>query len=360
MRKRAEKQRAFVFITAIIMTTVLMVAVWEFTYVVSQNMRLSYNLVKELQALSIARAAFRGGLAVLKADDPNEDGLHDTWRKLLPPFLPLGIGTAKLEITAEDAKLNINQMVNDYDNYNSVNTTIFSNVQGVFEMLGYDPNLVYGVVDFIDSNSLSSSFGAEKDYYESLNPPVTIKNGPLDSLTELLQVKDISLEMFYGPDEKNNKNIDSKDEIVDVEKGFEIKKGLIHYLTVFGDYSTSSSGSATNFTSLNINFVPLALIKAISDDVTDLTLERIEETRQKSNIIEADISNKDFMMSNYVISSETYDYLFLEKEGVRRLGVKSKFFHIVGTGEVDNVTKRVEAVVKRENKRFSILHYSEI
>jgi len=352
--KGYKPERSFAMITALILVSLLMVAVWEFSYEVTQNLRLAGNLVKEVQALAIARAAYRGGLAVLKADDDSEDGRFDQWRAMMPPMLPIGKGTAELYIDAEDGRINLNHLVNDFDNYESVNSTIFSYAQGVFELLKYDPNIVYGIVDFIDRNSLASSSGAEEGYYLSLQPPILIKNGPLDSLAELLLVKDITLEMYYGKVLKK----EAKEKIKEPEKKFEIADGLVHYFTVYGDYAKSSTGAAKNYGSLNINFIPIGMLRALADDVTDLTLEKIEETRAKSNITEKEITNKEYMMTYYGFSSATYDYFFPAAE-VRRLDVKSKVFRIVGKGVMDTIEKKVIAVVKRENKKFKVLRYTE-
>jgi hypothetical protein len=45
--------------------------------------------------------------------------------------------------------------------------------------------------------------GAESYYYLSLSPPYMPKNGPIDDMEELLQIKGITPEIFYGPNGTN-------------------------------------------------------------------------------------------------------------------------------------------------------------
>jgi type II secretory pathway component PulK len=40
--------------------------------------------------------------------------------------------------------------------------------------------------------------GAETEYYEGLTPPYECKNGPLDDISELLLIKDMLPEIYYG------------------------------------------------------------------------------------------------------------------------------------------------------------------
>jgi type II secretion system (T2SS) protein K len=55
------------------------------------------------------------------------------------------------------------------------------------------------ILDWIDpDDEVRKPGGAEAKYYESLDPPRTPKNGPLDSPEELLLVKGVDPDLFYG------------------------------------------------------------------------------------------------------------------------------------------------------------------
>jgi hypothetical protein len=55
------------------------------------------------------------------------------------------------------------------------------------------------ILDWLDpDDEVRKPGGAEAKYYESLDPPRTPKNGPLDSPEELLLVKGVDPDLFYG------------------------------------------------------------------------------------------------------------------------------------------------------------------
>jgi len=46
--------------------------------------------------------------------------------------------------------------------------------------------------------------GAESDYYQSLTPPYYAKNAPIDDLSELLLIKGVTPDMYYGDSSSNS------------------------------------------------------------------------------------------------------------------------------------------------------------
>jgi general secretion pathway protein K len=54
------------------------------------------------------------------------------------------------------------------------------------------------ILDWRDPDDFTHVNGAEKDYYQSLKEPYTCKNGNLDSIEELLLVRGVTPELFYG------------------------------------------------------------------------------------------------------------------------------------------------------------------
>ena len=49
--------------------------------------------------------------------------------------------------------------------------------------------------------------GAEDDYYLSLSPPYTSRNGPFDILEDLLWVRGVTTELFYGLEEDGERRV---------------------------------------------------------------------------------------------------------------------------------------------------------
>jgi general secretion pathway protein K len=101
----------------------------------------------------------------------------------------LGAGLVRVRLMDESAKINLNR----------VNEEI---LRRVFTNLGIDEarrdTLVDSIMDWRDTDDLHRIHGAESEYYESLSPPYSAKNGPLDTVEDLLWIKGITPELFYG------------------------------------------------------------------------------------------------------------------------------------------------------------------
>lgn len=61
------------------------------------------------------------------------------------------------------------------------------------------PVIVNSILDWIDRDEAQRPQGAESDYYQAGDNPFDSKNGPIDDLGELLLVKGIYPEMYWGP-----------------------------------------------------------------------------------------------------------------------------------------------------------------
>ncbi len=80
------------------------------------------------------------------------------------------------------------------------------NVAGTNELAhlqGMTPDITAALLDWRDSDNAVTPGGAEADYYASLNPPYLPRNGPLQTVRELLMVRGVSRELFYGRSHAN-------------------------------------------------------------------------------------------------------------------------------------------------------------
>jgi hypothetical protein len=77
-----------------------------------------------------------------------------------------------------------------------------------FIQIGVDPGefpaLTGAIIDWIDPDDNTHVDGAESDYYQTLSPPYYAKNGPIDNLAELLLVRGITQEMYWGSSSTNH------------------------------------------------------------------------------------------------------------------------------------------------------------
>ena len=120
----------------------------------------------------------------------------------------MGNGTITYTIKDENGKISIN----------STNKIILNKLlvySGVKEKLDQDI-ISDSILDWIDSNKNHRINGAEDDYYRTQHPPYLAKNGKFETLSELLKVRGVTEEIFYGSQEEDGEY-----------------KGIAQFLTVY-------------------------------------------------------------------------------------------------------------------------------
>jgi general secretion pathway protein K len=95
------------------------------------------------------------------------------------------------------------------------------------------------ILDWIDTDKNHRLNGAEDDYYRTQNPSYYAKNGPIETIDELLKIRGITEEILYGSEESNDENK---------------KTGIANHLTVY-KISTVNPNTASEEV-LNILFKP--------------------------------------------------------------------------------------------------------
>lgn len=107
----------------------------------------------------------------------------------------VGDGTVSIKIVDLERKANINR----------ANTP---ELQQALTVMGVDADDISvvsdSILDWIDSDDSPRVAGAESDYYQSLTPPYYAKNAPIDDLSELLLVKGVTPEMYWGSNATNH------------------------------------------------------------------------------------------------------------------------------------------------------------
>jgi DNA uptake protein ComE-like DNA-binding protein len=102
------------------------------------------------------------------------------------------------------------------------------------------------IIDWIDADDLPRTNGAEDDYYTGLQPPYHCKNGPLDSLEELLLVRGVTQELLLGNDTNRNGVLDAGE---DNSAGV-FDPGWSAYLTI---YSREQNLASDNLPRIYVN-----------------------------------------------------------------------------------------------------------
>ncbi len=117
----------------------------------------------------------------------------------------------------------------------NVNTASWESLARLPEMTD---ELAQAIVDFRDPDSDPLPYGAEDEYYETLEQPYRAKNAPLEMLEELLLVKDLTAAILYGEDTNQNDVLDPWENDGDAsspddDQDGELDRGLAAYVTVY-------------------------------------------------------------------------------------------------------------------------------
>ena len=95
-------------------------------------------------------------------------------------------------LTAEAGKLNLNA----------------AHSTNLVDLPRLTPMLMAALRDFIDADDTVRPEGAEQEYYDALPRPYAVRNGPLETLDELLLVRGFTPSLLYGEDANMNWRLD--------------------------------------------------------------------------------------------------------------------------------------------------------
>ncbi|WP_231753228.1 type II secretion system minor pseudopilin [Rosistilla carotiformis] len=137
------------------------------------------------------------------------------------------------------------------------------------ELLMALPNMTEDVadsiLDWLDEDDEQRDFGAEYDYYNALPTPYGPKNGPLDSVEELLLVRGVTPELLFGADTNRNGIIDPIEQTyITTGDQSTASLGWSAYLTV---YSREGNKTADGADRVDVNAEDLEQLQA---DLTDV------------------------------------------------------------------------------------------
>jgi len=278
-----------------------------------------YELAKAI--LDVDRLGLASSFMPNLSNDKNIDSYKDIWALDFPEMALPG-GTVKIMIEDENSKINLSVL-----GYDIVPQTPYYGVlQRFFGSMGLSIDIADCILDWVDPDDVRSPYGAESsDYYQTLTPPYSAANEEMKSIDELLLVKLITPEIFYGLGGGNfglEKNLveDNKGDVtiplykmddlsaVNVKKdendkykekverkiGKERDRSLSKYLRVYGN-NTNWLDEANK---ININTASFRVLSTIMNEmneekVADVIRKRLQQPFKNINEIDEFITNPD-------------------------------------------------------------------
>ena len=186
-------------------------------------------------------------------------------------------------LTAEAGKLNINA----------------AQSTNLVDLPRMTPPLIAALRDFIDFDSTLRPEGAEQEYYDTLPRPYAVRNGPLETLDEVLLVRGFTPSLLYGEDANMNWRLDLNEN--DGDERFpsdnndgKLDRGLSPFLTV-SSYDLNEDNEGIPRTNLNLSNDPLPQVE-FPDALTNFIFQ-LRASKQRlahaAELLEGKIKIKD-------------------------------------------------------------------
>jgi len=179
----------------------LSVIVAEFCYAMRTGATIAFNFRSQAEGYYIALAGINRGIAemirnavispaALQTLEGEAEEEEPRWRVNAPiPPVTFGKGEFEVLIGNESGKVNLNE----------AGESALEMVLGTFGLKERTRDtIVDSILDWRDADDLHRVNGAEDDYYQSLPEPYDCKDADFDTVEELLLVRGVTPELFYG------------------------------------------------------------------------------------------------------------------------------------------------------------------
>lgn len=338
-------------ILALLFIALLTVIVVEFSYETQVEASFATNQGSDLEAYLAAKSAVARGIALLASDlieseisgEPEFDSMLDPapW-SFGVPFEPLNGAMSRTTITDEYGKINLNALIDMSSGQPEERELLVNAVREFFILRDPDGKesadaIVDAILDWLDydDGDVARPEGAENDYYNGLENPYPCKNGPMDSVEELLLIKGITTKVFFGDPEKE-------------------ELPLTEYFTVHGDWqgrvniNTAREEVIAAMMAARSGVPDLALAQQIYDEV------RIEPVVHMSQLDKYGLGGgtqrqqqQNLQIPNQQINEDGELLDPTSATSQQAFTVSSNVFRIHGDGMLEDVLVRIEAYVWR-------------
>jgi len=274
------------------------------------------NLSDGIRLRYVAESGFYAAGAILLADKTSFDSLKEQWANTemlsLKSEALFDNGSFNIAIEDEGGRIPVNRLVSGSGYNPQIRDFLLRLLTGQDFRLEQRraEELIDAIKDWIDADDEMTGAGAERGYYAGLDIPYAVKNAPLDCIEELLMIKGVTRELFYGTEKS---------------------PGLAQCLTVFGDGK------------ININTAPKPVLGALAAEMTADRVENLDEYRreEKNDLADPGWYRKVPGMTGLNIPAGA-------------IATQSDIFRITVVGIQGRMKERITGVVKRETDRKKI------
>ncbi len=337
LRNILSNNRGIALLITLSVTTILVAAALEYNRRARFDVIATASVRDRLTLSYMASSGIHTAMALLIKDkaESDSDSLQEDWanpekiNEILQE-IPFDNGKLNVVITDELGKIQVNALVRfpDSRQFNDTQVMIwerFLNVIGSEDTLQNDSNptaIVNSVKDWLDKGddeATTGLSGAESSYYAEQDPPYASRNGPIEDLNELLLIKGITPELYYGA---------------------EGTPGMANYMTVHG----LSPGAGTSFSwpgRININTADVPVLAALLGTENQDLARAFYDLRQE---MAAGKDVHDFSSPQWYKSITGFGDATID---ARLITTSSDVFRIQSTASANDIQSSAIAVVQR-------------
>ncbi|MCX5838988.1 MAG: type II secretion system minor pseudopilin GspK [Deltaproteobacteria bacterium] len=316
MRSEWSNRRGVALIIVLLMVSIIVALTIQLNRDTRSEVYGAANISDGIRLRYIAESGFYVGEALLLADKTSFDALTEPWANTEMIALQsegfFDNGSFKLAIQDETGKILVNRLISGNAYNPLIREFLLRLLTGPYFHLEQRraEELMDAIKDWIDADDEVTGGGAEGAYYAGLARPYTAKNAPIDCIEELLMVKGVNRELFYGTGDS---------------------PGLVQCLTVFGDGR------------ININTAPRPVLRALAAEMADGDVDWLDRYRRdvRNDLADAGWYQRIPRASGLNISPAL-------------IKVNSDIFQITAVGLQGRMTERITGVVKREADRRKV------
>ena len=316
MKSILKDSRGFALILTILIVSMVVVLTLQFNDSMWADLYSSSNLRDGIRLRFIARSGVNCALAVLSEDSSSSDtdSLQEAWANSkelsLNSVTMFENGYFQVRISDLSGKIQINRLITEDGKYNEAQKMFLMRFLSSeqFQLNSEEAgHLIDAIKDWIDPDDNATRFGEENGYYQSLENPYSCKNGPIESLGQVLLIKGVTNELFHGS---------------------EHMPGISNYLTVYGDGR------------VNINTADPLVLGSLSDDIDmEMVNDMIEYRLDKGN----DLKDPLWYRKVPGLADTTIEPALIK--------TSSPYFEIESSGISEVMNKRVAAIIKRQGEK---------
>jgi len=207
MKRLLKDEKGIALFLVLWVLTLLSVIAGEFCFAMRTEVNITRNFKEQTEAYYIALAGVNRAIGELirnevilqkvkqpkgEKEEERQEGEEagERWRiNVNIPSVSYGRGQFVAKIGNEGGKININK----------ANEALLKMILSGFDLEEQQRSIIVdSILDWRDENNLHRLNGAEDDYYKALPEPYECKDGDFDSVEELLMVRGMTPEIFYG------------------------------------------------------------------------------------------------------------------------------------------------------------------